>query len=257
MNIIPKIDPEFKALIPPLSEEERSQLEANILSTKKCRDAVILWNSLIVDGHNRYEICVEHGIQFEVIEMDFPSRQAVKLWILENQLGRRNLCDAMRIELSLIKHKLLQEKARKKQIKAGGDKKSGKCEGSLFPKVSVQKEQEIHVHKAIVDDTGVSNGTLYNYLQIKEYGSPELVDQVKAGKVKIGTAHKRLGKEILKELRIADKMFAVIQGHLPHITDPDTDQEIRVRLAGLYMQLEALQPRFKALREGGRHGHTA
>ena len=49
------IDPEFKRLLPELSEKEYSVLEESILS-EGCRDALVLWGQIIVDGHNRYQI---------------------------------------------------------------------------------------------------------------------------------------------------------------------------------------------------------
>ena len=51
-----KIDPEFKDLIPPLSSDEYEQLENNILYDG-CREPLIAWNDILVDGHNRYDIC--------------------------------------------------------------------------------------------------------------------------------------------------------------------------------------------------------
>jgi len=101
-----QIDQEFKNLIPPLLEDEYRQLEQNILTKRKCENAIILWDGRIIDGHNRFYICAEHGIEFELEEMDFESREAAKLWIIENQLGRRNLTDAARIELALCKEEI-------------------------------------------------------------------------------------------------------------------------------------------------------
>jgi hypothetical protein len=90
------IDPEFKVLIPPLSREEKAQLEAN-LREQGCRDALVVWkgHNLLIDGHNRYEICLQHGIEFQTREIDLPSREAVRDWIIDNQLGRRNLTPEM------------------------------------------------------------------------------------------------------------------------------------------------------------------
>lgn len=65
-----KIEPKFKNLIRPLQRKEYLQLEQNILSDG-CRDPIITWNGVIVDGHNRYEICMRHQIPFAVLEMDF------------------------------------------------------------------------------------------------------------------------------------------------------------------------------------------
>lgn len=99
MNFNVEIDQEFRTLIPPLSKEEYAQLEANIL-TEGCRDALVVWvvqddeegyEALLLDGHNRYAICQRHGIPFNVAETYMPDRQAAINWIIDNQLGRRNL----------------------------------------------------------------------------------------------------------------------------------------------------------------------
>ena len=95
-----RIDNEFRDLIPPLSEDEYSQLENNILSSNECRDALITWRDILIDGHNRYQICHNHGIEFNTKEMQLDSREAVIMWIIDNQLGRRNLTDFNRIELA-------------------------------------------------------------------------------------------------------------------------------------------------------------
>ncbi len=87
-----QIDSELRALIPPLSSEERSQLEANLLA-EGCRDPLVVWkgHNILLDGHNRYEICTTHGIEFNTVEIDLPDRNAAHDWLINNQLGRRNL----------------------------------------------------------------------------------------------------------------------------------------------------------------------
>jgi site-specific DNA-methyltransferase (adenine-specific) len=84
------IDPEFAALIPPLAPEEREQLERNILADG-CRDPLTVWDGVIVDGHNRYEICTRHRIPFDTIDKEFAGRDEAMDWMDANQLGRRNL----------------------------------------------------------------------------------------------------------------------------------------------------------------------
>lgn len=93
------IDPEFKALIPPLTPEEYAQLEANILADG-CRDPLVVWEPefngdvILLDGHNRHEICKKHNYEFLTNRLtlkDIPDRQAAINWIINNQLGRRNL----------------------------------------------------------------------------------------------------------------------------------------------------------------------
>lgn len=90
-----KIEPKFKNLIRPLQRKEYLQLEQNILSDG-CRDPIITWNGVIVDGHNRYEICMRHQIPFAVLEMDFSCEAEAIAWICANQLGRRNISEETR-----------------------------------------------------------------------------------------------------------------------------------------------------------------
>ena len=92
MSLHLTIDPEFKGKIPPLREEELKQLEENILADGVVINPLIVWDGVIVDGHNRYRILQKHHeIQFTTYEKEFPDRYAAIAWICKNQLGRRNL----------------------------------------------------------------------------------------------------------------------------------------------------------------------
>lgn len=85
------IDPEYKALLPPQTEDERKALEESILADG-CRDALIVdETNTIIDGHNRYEICTKHNIPFNVVVRHFDSRDDIIVFICRNQIGRRNL----------------------------------------------------------------------------------------------------------------------------------------------------------------------
>ena len=87
-----KIDPEFQGKIPPLTSEELDQLEKNIVSDGKVINPIIVWNGLIIDGHNRYAILQKHpDIPYTVHEKEFADRYEAIVWICKNQLGRRNL----------------------------------------------------------------------------------------------------------------------------------------------------------------------
>lgn len=86
------IDREFADQIPPLTEEEFAQLEENILLEGTVLMPLIVWNGVIVDGHNRYKIIQAHPeLQYSTYEKSFPDRNAALAWICKNQLGRRNL----------------------------------------------------------------------------------------------------------------------------------------------------------------------
>ena len=86
------IDAEFRTLIPPLAPEEFKALEESNLA-EGCRDAIVVWKEkgIILDGHNRYDICTKHGVPYRTFEKSFADRDKSILWIIDNQLGRRNL----------------------------------------------------------------------------------------------------------------------------------------------------------------------
>ena len=87
-----KIDPEFQSKIPPLTFEELNLLETNILEEGRILNPLIVWNGLIVDGHNRFAILKNHPeIKYTVLEKEFANRYEAIVWICRNQLGRRNL----------------------------------------------------------------------------------------------------------------------------------------------------------------------
>ena len=91
------IDSEFKAQIPPLTEDERRQLEENILADGEVLSPLLVWNDTIVDGHNRYEILQSHPeIPYNVRSLYLETREQALAWICKNQLGRRNLTPAQK-----------------------------------------------------------------------------------------------------------------------------------------------------------------
>jgi len=85
-----QIDPEFRSLLPTLTAEERAALEQSI-EREGCRDALIVWGDMLVDGHNRHQICTRRGFAFQVRQMDFDSREDVLIWICANQNARCNI----------------------------------------------------------------------------------------------------------------------------------------------------------------------
>ena len=104
-----KIKEEFKKLIPALSVEEFKQLEQNCLA-EGIREKIITWNGFIIDGHNRFEIATKHNLKFETESKEFESEVDVKIWMVNNQFGRRNLQDFVKGELMKALEELEKQK---------------------------------------------------------------------------------------------------------------------------------------------------
>ena len=84
------LDDEFQKLLPPLAEKVLSDLEASLLQYG-VRDPLVTWNGILIDGYNRFSIIGKHGLSFNIVKMDFASRDEVIIWMIKNQLERRNL----------------------------------------------------------------------------------------------------------------------------------------------------------------------
>ena len=162
------INPKFHNLIPPISSEEYQLLEESILN-EGCREAIVTWNDCILDGHNRYEICQKHGIGFHCLEKDCDDEEEATIWIVCNQLGRRNLTPAQMSNLRGIRYNLEKKEH------------GGQIPGSR----SDQNDQSTAEH--IAKETGVSAPTIRRdakFAEALDKLTPEEKMEVLAGKSK-------------------------------------------------------------------------
>ena len=104
-------------------------------------------------------------------------------------------------------------------------------------KLSKPDFEPIDVRKAVAKDAGIGGRTVARYQYLKRHASPELLEQVQSGAMKIGTAHRIIETE--KNLKLADKMYKFIVKTLPKC-DVETNNNIREQLAGLHCQLQEL-----------------
>jgi 16S rRNA G966 N2-methylase RsmD len=177
-----KIDPEFQALIPPLAWEERQQLEANILADG-CRDPLVVWNGVLVDGHNRYEICTKHGIDFETVEKEFADRSEAVEWIIRNQFGRRNLSAYVRTQLALRLEETIAKRAKSNQ-----GTRNDICQKS-------DKSAPIDTKKEVAKIASVSHDTVAKVKVIEQKAAPEVKQKLSTGEVSINQAYQEIRKE--------------------------------------------------------------
>lgn len=176
------INEDLRAYIDPLTEDEYAALERSLLS-EGCRDALVLWGDLLVDGHNRYGICQKHGIPFNTVQnQTFQSMDDVHLWMIDNHLGRRSVSDFQRGILALRKKEILSsrlEQARTQQSSAGSAEVDPAAPTEAGPTLTRQ---------AVARAARVSSATLGQIEKIQKTAAPELVNAVKAGVISINAA---------------------------------------------------------------------
>jgi hypothetical protein len=190
--MIPTIDPELQGLIPHLTGDEHALLESSIVQ-EGCRDALVVWNGALVDGHNRFEICTRLGIDYQVVALEgYEDRTSVIAWMLHNQLGRRNLSDATRIRLALRLEPILREQSQIRMLR-------GKHPVQNSAQGPAKRTRDV-----VAGLAGVSHDTVSRVKTILADGSPETIAAMEADEISIHQAYQDVRK-LLRPALSADK----------------------------------------------------
>ena len=186
MNIT--VNEELLAYIDPLTPDEHAALERSILA-EGCRDALVLWGDVLVDGHNRYGICQKHSLPFNTVQnTSFKSMDDVHLWMIDQHLGRRSVSDFQRGVLALRKKDILAGRDQPAKVEAPADT-SGPApwEESAAPTPAPAAEPAL-TREALAKAARISSNTISQIEKIQKSATPELVAAVKSGTISINTA---------------------------------------------------------------------
>lgn len=182
------IDKEFEELLPVLTPEEFNRLEKSVVKNGML-DPIKVWEEpctgkyIIIDGHNRYKILKKNNLVcpnwniYTITETTLKTRDDVKRWMLEQQLGRRNLSEAEKYEIVQKFKSVFEQKAKKNQSLGG--------KGSAnLPKVDTRKE--------MAKATGVSEGTYRKMDVVMKSDNEDLKQKLREKKVSVDAAYKEV-----------------------------------------------------------------
>lgn len=281
-----RIDEGLKAYIDPLTPDEYDALERSILA-EGCRDALVLWGDLLIDGHNRYGICQKHGLPFNTIQAtQFKNMDDVHLWMIDQHLGRRSVSDFQRGVLALRKREIIAARraeaaaavqAAKAEASQAQDEQAP-WEGETDPTVakalaSVPKvpDDALDTREALARAARLSAGQVKMIETIQQKAAPEVVAAVKAGELSLNTAAVVASlpleeqqavaaegaeglKQAAKRVREAKKKPKAAQpeaqaGEEGETAPPPSAEELQQRVAELEAENERLRQQVKALQE--------
>jgi hypothetical protein len=188
MDIV--INEELKAYIDPMTAEEYEALERSIL-TEGCRDALVLWGNILVDGHNRYSVCRKHELPFQTSQnTKFQSMDDVHLWMIDQHLGRRSVSPFQRGVLALRKREILAERRQSKAQAVSKEKASSPEDGAPPFVVSAEAipREPLNGRVAIAREARLSNSQVGMIEKIQKQATQEVVAAVKSGTISINAA---------------------------------------------------------------------
>ncbi|WP_114238210.1 plasmid replication/partition related protein [Dyella sp. C9] len=195
MDIV--VNEELKAYIDPLTAEEYESLERSLLA-EGCRDALVLWGDVLVDGHNRYGICQKHGLPFQTVQNTrFRSMQDVHLWMIEQHLGRRSVSDFQRGVLALRKREILAARREQAKPQAAAPAPAAEAEEDNATPEPASTEARVEPRtkpvplpsrQAIAREARLSSSQVTAIEKIHKQATPEVVAAVKSGELSINAA---------------------------------------------------------------------
>ncbi|TDB59519.1 hypothetical protein [Arundinibacter roseus] len=192
--------PELRNLIPALQQEEFQQLESNLLA-HGIKDPLTIWETtsstvaaglsadspshellsglntankvyVLIDGHNRYDLASAHQLDYRINIVDFEDLEKVRDYMIDFQLGRRNLTPEQASYLRGLRYNKLKEGNR---------------------------SDRINVAQQLAEEYNVSTRTIKrdaDYAKGVDSLSPGLKNEVLAGKAKLPkTAAKVLSRD--------------------------------------------------------------
>lgn len=209
------IEPEYRELIRKQNEDEARNFEESI-KAEGVREPILYWTHTlreksgarvvytVVDGHHRCEAAIKLGLDYiPCKELKFNTHNDVRIWMLRNQLGRRNIGDAekIRIALQLTEFLGIEAKERKKKQVQGfntaADKKSSEIVevseeqndlDELRKSLNIDPKGRINRAEEAAKIAGVSTKNVTKMKKVIEKGPHELLSSVMNGLTSIHKA---------------------------------------------------------------------
>ena len=207
-------DDEFRNLIPPLSDEEYKQLEENCIRDG-VRDPLVVWrlddgSAFLIDGYNRSKIAMEHGLRVETKDMHFETRADAIAWIINNQLGRRNLSAYDRSLLALKLKPTIAEKAKERQT------------------LGLKSDEGGRTDKTLGKIAGVGKDTIHKVETIEKKASDKTKQLVREGKLSINQAYNSVHEKRPDPINVAKEEHKKFEQdkakHVVSLKDAQTDK---------------------------------
>src|ERR1044072_5416133 len=157
------LNDELRSFIDPLTPVEYAALERSLLA-EGCRDALVLWRDVLIDGHNRYDICRKHYLPFRTVYNNrFDSLDEVMLWVIDNNLARRSVSDFQRGMLALRRKELVAARAAQRGAEAAEQETA-----------EAPKDPPWHTREDVAKAARVSANTLSQIERIRKTAAPQL-----------------------------------------------------------------------------------
>ncbi len=231
----PVVLPEMEQLLPPLSGEQFSALESDILENGCYAPIIINEDMVVIDGHNRFRICEKHGLPYRMLVFSFADLLEAKQWALDTQKGRRNLD---KWELGKIALKLkpeIEAKARFNMSAGGGDRKSDVAKSGLVN--SPNPISAVDTRKEMALAVGIGEQAMGRITKLDENAPQALKDALDRKEISVNRAWKIMKAVQQFPAEEQESAAAEMVSAVREINQSDAEADRRGKIADLFCKV--------------------
>ena len=231
----PVVLPEMAQLLPPLTGEQLSALEADLLANGCYSPVIVNEDMVVIDGHHRYELCEKHGIPYKMAVFSFTDMLEAKQWALDTQKGRRNLD---KWELGKIALKLRKDvEARARENMSLGGQAYRPSEADEEGLTTLSNLSSVNTRKELADAVGIGEVTMGKVMQIDEHAPAAVKEALDSGDLSINQGY-NITRQVA-ELPEGEREEAAAQAvelvkAKKELQALDAEAERRGKIAGLF-----------------------
>ena len=183
----PVVLPEMAQLLPPLTGEQLAALETDLLANGCYSPIIVNKDLVVIDGHNRLELCEKHGIPYKMAVFSFADMLEAKQWALDTQKGRRNLDKWELGKIALKLREDVEARARENMVLGGGDQKSEDAKSGLT--MLSNPISPVNTRKELAEAVGIGEVTMGKVMQIDEHAPPAVKEALDNGELSVNQGY--------------------------------------------------------------------
>lgn len=219
------INPRFEKFSPPKKPEEMERLRQSLSDRGYVGLPILTWHNYIVDGHNRYHVCKDLGIEIDIdknveeIDLGDDATEIDAMdWMLTHQLSSKNLTPGEKLAMTeefQEEVKLENEKRKSEAIAESNRNRNLSCVQLDTIEICNQKpnpprDRSLNTREQIAQKAGVSTGTVARYNKVMNSGDEDLKQKVKTGAVTVNKAYEEVRKREVRTCKICGKEKKII-----------------------------------------------
>lgn len=226
-----KVDPELRDLLPPLTDDEYKQLEKNIVENGFDKNFPIMeWHGYVVDGHNRYKICKDHNITDYVVgTLAYETKEEVMEWMLDIQLGRRNLSPIQRIAIAEKYRPIYEKQAKERQSTSTGGSNPQLTQNFVEADKN-KKRSENETNAKLAKVANVNRETYRQAKRILDSDNEDVKEKVLSGEMSINAGYNKIRENTKQKENISNEtttnQLPTIQKETPKIKISEETKQI-------------------------------